>query len=63
MSLFPAVMCWELALGHACYESFQEDKGKKGRGNVTLVKDRFSLAVQADGVAHISVQHHGFGDV
>lgn len=41
----------ELALGRASYESFQEEKGKKGRGNVTLVKDKFSLAVQADSVA------------
>lgn len=57
MSLFPAVTCWELALGRASYESFQEDKGKKGRGNIILVKDRFLLAVQA------VAQHHGFGDV
>jgi len=63
MSLFPAVICWELALGPASYESFQEDKGEKGRGNITLVKGRFLLAVQADCAAQISVRHHDFGDV
>lgn len=63
MSLFPPVMCWEFALGHGSYNSSPEEMGKKGRGNITLVKDGFSLVVQADCVAQMSVWQHSFGDV
>lgn len=53
-SLFPALLCWESALGPAPYGRFWEEKGKKGRGDISSVQDRFSLAQMA-------VQHQGFG--
>lgn len=53
-SLFPAVLCWELALGPAPCGCFWEEKGKKGRGDISSVQDRFFLAQMA-------VQHQRFG--